>query len=57
MCLDTLVTRDNLLVSSSGVRDELLPTLSGVDAKSHVPIEFVCGCTFILGVIPDVDCV
>ncbi len=50
------------MVSSRGVRDELLSiipacVLSAVDAKSHVPIEFVCGCTSILGVISDVDCV
>ena len=58
-CLDTWYTRDNLLVSSRGVRDELLSIMSAfllaaVDAKSHVLIGFTCGCTSILGVISDV---
>ena len=66
ICLYTWHTRDNLLVSSRGVRDELLSViaaflLAAVDARSHVPIGFTCGCASIFGVISDVvwnsDCV
>ncbi len=44
------------------MRDELLSIMSAfilaaVDAKNHVPIEFTCGCTSILGAISDIDCV